>query len=191
MISKSCIMYVKSVLKELNIDAFNVSLGAIETEKDLSCEEIIFLENELKKANLELCRKKEDRIVDKITNTIIEYVYNIENEEHVNISDLLTDELCYNYNYLSNIFLTEKSTTIQQFTIKMKIERAKELLLYEELSLTEIAYRLQYSSCAHLSGQFKKVTGLTSSEFIELHKNNKKRTGIQGIKSVPKMHVAG
>ncbi|MEX0660652.1 MAG: AraC family transcriptional regulator [Balneolaceae bacterium] len=173
MVSKRCLLYVKGILKRLDIKPVKVSLGVIVTKEDLSREMLSDLNSKLKKVDLELCEKKVDQVVESIKHVIIDFVYNIENQPNFNISDLLSKKLGYNYNYLSNIFLKQNSITIQEYVIRIKIERVKELLMMDEHTLTQISYILQYSSCAHLSNQFKKVTGLPPSHFKEKKSNRK------------------
>lgn len=178
MVSKRCVMYVKGVLKKLKIDTVEVSLGVIVTKEDLSKEKLDELNSKLKEVALELCEKKVDQVVEKIKHVIIAFVYDMENQPNVNVSDLLSVKLRYNYNYLSSIFFKQTGITIQEYVIRVKIERVKELLMMGEHTLTQISYILQYSSCAHLSNQFKKVTGLPPSHFNE---NKNSRRTIQEV----------
>lgn len=179
MVSKSCILFLKNALSELGIDTAQVRLGEIEIEEDLPYETKQKLISKLREADLELLDKKHDIIVEKIKHVIIDYIYKTEEAPIINFSDLLSEKLNYNYNYLSNLFLKGESITITQYIIKLRIERIKELLLLDEYSLTEIAYKLHYSSCAHLSNQFKKVTGLAPSHFQQLNEN--RRLSIQDV----------
>lgn len=165
MVSKRCVLYVKDILKRLDIKPVKVSLGLIVTKEDLSREMLVKLNSKLKQVDLELCEKKVDQVVESIKHVIIDFVYNMENQPQLNISILLSKKLGYNYNYLSSIFLKQNGITIQEYVIRIKIERVKELLMMDEHSLTQISYILQYSSCAHLSNQFKKITGLPPSHF--------------------------
>jgi len=162
------VLYVKGILKRLDIEPVKVGLGIVVTKGDLSTEKIKELNQSLKKVDLEICEKKIDQVVEKIKHVIFDYVYHMESQPNLNVSDLLSEKLGYNYNYLSSIFFKQNNVTIQEYVIKIKIERVKELLMMGEHTLTEISYLLQYSSCAHLSNQFKKVTGLPPSHFKEL-----------------------
>lgn len=183
MVSKSCILFVKDALDKLDLTPISVGLGEIEMKNDLSQEQMRKLNSKIEKAALQLIEKKHDRIVEKIKHVIIDYVYNINDQPNINFSDLLSKKLGYNYNYLANLFQKVKGITIQQYFIRIKIERVKELILLDELTLTEIAYKLQYSSVAHLSNQFKKVTGLCPSEFKKLIESGKesRRLTIQEV----------
>jgi AraC-like DNA-binding protein len=122
---------------------------------------------------LELLDDKRSILIEKIKNVITELIHYSDELPRVNYSDYISEKLGYDYTYLSNIFSEVKGTTIQQFIIINKIERVKELLLYDELNLTEIAYKLHYSSVAHLSNQFKKITGLSPSFFKQLKQKRK------------------
>ena len=140
----------------------------VEILEDITQEQKVTLKNNLAKAGLELIEDKRAIIIERIKNVIIELIHYSEEVPTVNYSDYISEKLHYDYTYLSNLFSEVKGITIQQFIINNKIERVKELLLYDELNLTEISYKLNYSSVAHLSNQFKKVTGLTPSFFKKL-----------------------
>jgi AraC-like DNA-binding protein len=122
----------------------------------------------LMKSGLELMDDKKSILVEKIKSVIVELVHYNDEQIKINLSDYLSDKLSHNYTYLANLFSEVKGTTIEQFYLAHKIEKVKELLVYDELNLTEIAYKLHYSSVAHLSNQFKKMTGLTPSHFKNL-----------------------
>lgn len=173
MVSKRCVLYVKEISERLEINTVKVGLGVIVTKEELSQKELNRLNKLLKKVDLEICEKKVDQVVEKIKHVIIEFVYDMENQPNVNISNLLSSKLSYNYNYLSSVFFKQTGITIQEYVIRVKIERVKELLMMGEHTLTQISYILQYSSCAHLSNQFKKVTGLPPSHFKE-NENNRR-----------------
>jgi len=165
------------VIDELNkvgVQYSAVDLGMVETFQDLSEQQRSLLRNNLLKSGLELLDNKKSILIERIKNLIVEMVHYSDQLPNLNYSEYISSKLQYDYTYLSNIFSEVKGTTIQQFIIIHKIERVKELLLYDELNLTEIAYKLQYSSVAHLSNQFKKVTGLSPSFFKKL---KKKRIG--------------
>jgi AraC-like DNA-binding protein len=136
-----------------------------------------FISISLKNIGLELLDDKKNIMVEKIKTIIIELVHYNEDQIKTNLSDYLSEKLNHNYTYLSNLFSEIKGTSIEQFYLWNKIERAKELLVYDELSLTEIAYKLHYSSVAHLSNQFKKMTGLTPSHFKNLKNINRSALG--------------
>ena len=168
MVSLRCKMLVKSELKKLGITCISVDLGTVEIEGDLTEEQRKIFDENLKKSGLELLDDKKNILVEKIKSVIIEMIHYSDEVPDVNDSDYISGKLGYDYTYLSNTFSAVKGMTIQQYIILHKIERVKELLLYDEFTLTEIAYRLHYSSVAHLSNQFKKVTGLTPTYFKEL-----------------------
>ena len=165
------------VIDELNkvgVQYTAVDLGMVETFQDLSEQQRSLLRENLLKSGLELLDDKKSILIERIKNLIVEMVHYSDQLPDLNYSEYISNKLQYDYTYLSNIFSEVKGTTIQQFIIIHKIERVKELLLYDELNLTEIAYKLHYSSVAHLSNQFKKVTGLSPSFFKKL---KKKRIG--------------
>ncbi len=159
---------VKEELIKLGFHHFDVGLGVVEIHEKISEEQRSLLGKNLLKSGLELLENKKSILIEKIKNLIIEMVHYEDELPQMNNSDYISEKLGYDYTYLANIFSEVKGMTIQQFIIRHKIERVKELLLYDELSLSEISYKLHYSSAAHLSNQFKKVTGLTPSFFKKL-----------------------
>jgi len=161
-------MVVKSELEKLGITCVSIDLGVVDIVGDLTEEQRENFGENLKKSGLELLDDKRNILVEKIKSVIIEMIHYSDEVPDVNDSDYISEKLGYDYTYLSNTFSAVKGITIQQYIILHKIERVKELLLYDELTLTEIAYRLHYSSVAHLSNQFKKITGLTPTYFKEL-----------------------
>lgn len=142
----------------------------VETKAPISDQEYIDLNLSLKRVGLEILEDKRSILIDKIKNVLIEMVHYNEEYPKFNYSDYISEKLGYDYTYLSNIFSEVKGITIQQFIILHKIERVKEMLLYDDLNLTEISYRMNYSSVSHLSNQFKKITGLTPSYYKRLRK---------------------
>ncbi len=166
-------MLVKSELEKLGLTSISVDLGTVEIKEDISNEQLEEFNKNLKKSGLELLDDKKNILVEKIKSVIIEMIHYSEEVPKVNDSDYISEKLNYDYTYLSNTFSEVKGITIQQYIIQHKIEKVKELLIYDELSLTEIAYKLHYSSVAHLSNQFKKVTGLTPTYFKELKEKRK------------------
>lgn len=179
MVSHRCKMMVKKELKKLGHHFVIVDLGMVELLKDISPEDREQLRINLSKSGLELLDDKRSILVENIKIVIIEMIHYSENEPKINYSDYISEKLGYDYTYLANVFSEVKGTTIQQFIILNKIERAKELILYDELSLTEISFRLHYSSAAHLSNQFKKVTGLTPAYFKGIA--NKRRKNLEDL----------
>lgn len=173
MVSLRCIMVVKEALKKLGYGYAIVELGVIELPEAITGKQRDQLKAVLLKSGLELMDDKKSILIEKIKNVIVEMVHYSDEPLKVNFSDYLSEKLDYDYTYLANVFSEVKGTTIQQFIIMHKIERVKELLVYDELTLTEIAYKLNYSSVAHLSNQFKKITGLTPSHFKKLRKKRR------------------
>ena len=170
MVSLRCKIIVQQELEKIGIPYLSVELGLVETKDQVSDQERNQLSLNLKRVGLEILEDKRSILIDKIKNVIIEMIHYADELPKINYSDYISDKLGYDYTYLSNMFSEVKGITIQQFIIIHKIERVKEMLLYEKLNLTEISYRLNYSSVSHLSNQFKKVTGLTPSYYKKLKK---------------------
>ncbi len=168
MVSLRCKMVVKEELKNLGLHYVVVDLGMIEILEDLSLSQFNELKLNLATSGLELLDDKRAILIEKIKSVIVEMVHYTEEVPKTNYSNYISEKLHLDYNYLSSIFSEVKGITIQQFIIIHKIERVKELLLYDELNLTEISQILDYSSVAHLSNQFKKITGLTPSYFKKM-----------------------
>lgn len=168
MVSLRCKMVVKAVLKDLSVQVLGINLGEIEVRGNLTDEQLHSLSQSLEEAGLELMRDKRGMLVDKIKNLVIELIHYADSGNPVRISEYISQQLGHNYAYLSNHFSAATGSSIEQFVILHKIEKAKELILYDELNLTEISYQLNYSSVAHLSNQFKKVTGLSPTRFKTL-----------------------
>jgi YesN/AraC family two-component response regulator len=167
-------MVVKEELKKLGLHYVNVDLGTIEILEDITDFQRDALRKNLKRYGLELLDDRKKIIIEKIKSIIIEIIHYSDEIPKVNYSDYISEKLGYDYTYLANTFSEVKGITIQQFIIINKIERIKELLLYDELNLTEISYLLHYSSVSHLSNQFKKITGLTPSYYKKLKKKRLK-----------------
>ncbi|MET0760105.1 MAG: AraC family transcriptional regulator, partial [Flavobacterium sp.] len=163
-----CKMMVKEELKRLKLHYIVVDLGIVEILEDLTPEQRQQLKIALLKSGLELMDDKKAILIEKIKDVIIEMIRYSDEMPKINFSDFISEKLGYDYTYLANTFSDVKGITIEHFIIAQKIERVKELLLYDELNLTQISYMLNYSSVAHLSQQFKKVTGLTPTFFKEL-----------------------
>ena len=174
MVCIRCKMVVKSELEKLGLHYKKIDLGEVEIVGDLTPEQHDHLHKALLKSGLELMEDKKAVLIEKIKNVIIEMVHYADEPISTNFSDYLSGKLKYDYTYLANSFSEVTGITIEHYLIAHKIERVKELLLYDELTLSEIAYRLNYSSVAHLSNQFKKITGLTPTYFKGLrHKRLK------------------
>jgi len=168
MVSLRCKMVVKSELDKLGLHYLRVELGEVNIMEDITPEQHDQLKAGLLKSGLELMDDKKAILIERIKNLIVEMVHYAEDRPKTNFSDFLSEKLDYDYTYLANLFSEVTGITIEHYIIAHKIERVKELLLYNELTLTEISYMLNYSSVAHLSNQFKKVTGLTPSFFRQL-----------------------
>jgi AraC-like DNA-binding protein len=179
MVSIRCKMVVKSELEKLGLNYVILDLGTVEIIGDLTALQREKLKAGLLHSGLELMDDKKAILIEKIKNVIIEMVHYTDEVPKVNYSDYISEKLGLDYTYLSKIFSEIKGITIEHFIIAHKIERVKELLMYDELNLTQISYMLNYSSVAHLSRQFKKVTGLTPSFFKQL--KDKKRNSLDNI----------
>lgn len=179
MVCKRCKMIVSSELEKLGVNFCNLMLGEVDLIDNLSKDKLDVLDIELKKYGLELLIDKKAKLIERIKNIIIEQIHYSEEEIKINFSKILSKELDYNYKYLSNLFSEMHGTTIEHYIIQQKIERVKELIVYNELNLSEIAWKLNYSSVQHLSNQFKKVTGLTPSFFKKM--KDKRRIDITNI----------
>lgn len=178
MVSQRCKMVVKEVLQQLHLH-YVVDMGVADIMEDITLEQLEEIRVALKRVGLELMDDKKAVLIERIKNLIVEMVHFNEDLPKTNFSDYLSEKLNYDYTYLANLFSEVQGTTIEKFIISHKIERVKELIIYDELNLTEIAYVMHYSSIAHLSNQFKKVTGLTPSHFKSL--KNKRRSAIEEI----------
>jgi AraC-like DNA-binding protein len=171
-------MLVKDELKKLGLH-FIVDMGVVDIMEDLTPGQREELKTALLRSGLELMDDKRAVLIEKIKKVIIEMIHYTDELPKVNFSDYLSEKLDYDYTYLANLFSEVEGTTIEKFIIAHKIERVKELIIYDELNLTEIAWNMHYSSVAHLSNQFKKITGLTPSHFKNL--KDKRRNPIEEI----------
>lgn len=179
MVSARCKVAVKEVLRKLNLHFVIVDLGEVDIMETLEGEDLEQLKSDLLTAGFELMDDKKSILIERIKNVIVEMVHHASERPKTNISDFISEKLKYDYTYLSNLFSEVTGTTIAHFIIAHKIERVKELLIYDEFTLTEISYQMNYSSVAHLSNQFKKTTGLSPSVFKQL--KNKRRSPIEDI----------
>jgi AraC family transcriptional regulator len=179
MVCNRCILVVKQELVKLNIESCNVTLGEITTDTEPSKEQINQLGNNLAALGFELLDNNKQQLIEKIKNIIITQVHHTDEERRQNYSNILSDTLHKDYSYLSNLFSEVEGITIEKYIINQKIEKVKELIIYDELSLSEIAFKSGYSSVAYLSNQFKKVTGLTPSHFKKV--GQKKRLPLDKI----------
>lgn len=179
MVSIRCKMIVKAALEHLGLHYKTVDLGEADVIEDMTPEQVESLRTSLKVSGLELLDDKKAILIERIKKVIIELVHYEEELPIVKNSEYISNKLHHDYTYLSNLFSEATGTTIEHFIILHKIERVKELIIYNELNLTEIAWKLNYSSVAHLSTQFKKITGLTPSFFKAL--KQKKRTPLEDL----------
>ncbi len=179
MVSLRCKMVVRDELKNLGLHFAAIDLGMVEIPGPVTDDQRATLKINLLKSGLELLDDKKSILIEKIKNVIIEMVHYSDELPAINFSEYISQKLNYDYTYLSNIFSEVKGINIQQFIIIHKIERVKELLLYGELNLTEISYKLNYSSVAHLSNQFKKITGLSPSFYKQL--KQKRRNNLENM----------
>jgi len=175
MVCIRCQMVVKAELEKLDVGYVNVKIGEVNTIKDVSKEQLQKLDIALRKSGLELMDDKKSILVEKIKSAVIELVHYTDDQIKTNLSDYLSEKLNYDYTYLANLYSEVKGSTIEKLYLTHKVEKVKELIVYDELNLSEIAYQLHYSSVAHLSNQFKKITGLSPSHFKKL-KNKRRRT---------------
>jgi AraC-like DNA-binding protein len=172
-------MVVKSELEKLGLQYSVIELGEAEINGDISDDTKAKLDAALQRQGLELMDDRKSMLIEKIKTVIIELIHYSDYPLRINLSDYITSKINYDYTYLANLFSEVQGTTIEHFFIFHKIERVKELLVYDELNLKEIAYKLHYSSVAHLSNQFKKVTGLTPSHFKQL--KHKRRISLENL----------
>ncbi|WP_228448353.1 MULTISPECIES: helix-turn-helix domain-containing protein [unclassified Chryseobacterium] len=168
MVSLRCKMVVHQELDRLGIKNAVVDLGTVELLEDISSEQRQLLKENLLTTGLEVLDDKKSILIEKIKNVVIEMIHYSDELPKENFSDYVSEKLGYDYTYLANTFSEVKGMTLQHFIIINKVEKVKELLLYDELNLTEISYKLNYSSVAHLSNQFKKITGLSPSFYKQL-----------------------
>ncbi|MGD9993689.1 MAG: helix-turn-helix domain-containing protein [Salinivirgaceae bacterium] len=174
MVCNRCILSVNRIFKNNGIIDINVKLGLVEIEQTVSENQLKKISNDLKKVGFEIISDNKSRLIEQIKNITIDFVYNQHENIKGNFSDYLSDKLTMDYNYISALFSSVEGITIEKYIINLKTERVKELLVYDEKTLSEIAYEMGYSSIAHLSGQFKKVTGFTPTYFKNLSEQKRK-----------------
>jgi AraC-like DNA-binding protein len=179
MVSNRCKMVVKEELKKLGLHYIVVELGEVDIMENISTEQREVLKAGLIDSGLELMDDKRAVLIEKIKTVIIDMVHHSDEMIKTNFSDYLSEKLNHDYTYLANLFSEIQGITIEHFIINHKIERIKELIIYDELNITEIAWKMNYSSVAHLSNQFKKVTGLSPSHFKQL--KDKRRSQLEDI----------
>lgn len=181
MVSARCKLAVKEVLKNMGLHYLIVDLGEVDVMEKLTLNQREELKAALLSAGFELMDDKRAVLIEKIKNVIVEMVHYSEELIKINFSDYLSEKLQHDYTYLANLFSEVQGTTIEQFIIAHKVERIKELIIYDELNITEIAYKMNYSSVAHLSNQFKKVTGLSPMHFKKLKERTRNQLEDVGI----------
>lgn len=179
MVSTRCKIAVKEELKKLGLHFILVELGEVDIMEDISSDQREHLKIALLNSGFELIDDRKSVLIEKIKHIIIEMVHNRDEPIKIKFSNFLSEKLNHDYTYMANLFSDVQGTTIGQFIISHKIERIKELIIYDELSISEIAWKMNYSSVAHLSNQFKKVTGLSPSHFKQL--KDKRRSPIEEI----------
>lgn len=168
MVCDRCILVVRQELEKLNLKPVSIKLGEVEIEKEPTEEQLTQVRRNLSASGFELLDDSRRKLIEKMKNIIIKQIHYGDADEKHNFSEILTNKLYKDYSYLSNLFSEVEGITIEKYIINQKIEKVKELLVYDELNLSEIAFKLGYSSVAHLSSQFKRVTGLTPSHFKNL-----------------------
>jgi len=174
MVCNRCIMVVENELAKLNLHIRHISLGQVEIDENLTKEESQQLASNFSALGFELIDDKRTVIIEQVKHLVLDLIRNKHNDTNLNLSEIISKEVHHDYNYISNLFSDVEGMTIEKYFIGQKIEYVKELLVYDELTLSEIAYQLNYSSVAYLSNQFKKVTGLTPSHFKQIKENKRK-----------------
>lgn len=179
MVSNRCKIAVRNELTKLGLHFIIVELGTVDVMENLLPSQRQLLKTGLENAGFELMDDKKAILIEKIKNIVVEMVHHSDNNIKINFSDYLSEKIGHNYTYLANLFSEVQGTTIEQFIILHKVERIKELIIYDELNITEIAWQMGYSSVAHLSSQFKKATGLSPSHFKKL--KDRRRTPLEDL----------
>ena len=179
MVCSRCKMVVKDELIKLGLHPSSVELGEVNISEELNATQKKQLNQVLLSLGFVLIDDRKSRMIEKIKNEIVQLVHYSGEQPKTNFSEHISSQLHHDYNYLSNLFTEVEGTTIEQYFISQKIEKAKELLVYDELSLSEIAFQMNYSSVSHLSKQFKKVTGFTPTFYKQL--KERKRTPIEEL----------
>ena len=174
MVCPRCIMSVKSILQDLSIPFNNIALGQLEMAEEMTKAQRRLLEERLQAVGFELLEQGKSALISKIKTVIIEQIHYSNEPVAVNFSKLISDKLHHEYAYLSRLFSSIEGITIEKYIARQKIERVKELLFYGQMSLSEIAHDMNYSSVAHLSSQFKKETGMTPTQFKSQENPNRK-----------------
>jgi YesN/AraC family two-component response regulator len=174
MVCSRCLLAVQGILQELSIRYTSMRLGEVVLAHEISAEQLKVFAEKIAAIGFQLIDDKKSQVIEKIKNEVVTLVHHSTHQLKTNLSDHLAAQLNYDYHYLSNLFSEVEGTTIEKYYIAQKIERVKEFLVYNEFSLSEIAFQMGYSSVAHLSSQFKKVTGLTPSHFKQIGAEKRK-----------------
>jgi AraC family transcriptional regulator len=178
MVCQRCIMAIENILKKQAVPYSKVTLGEVDLLREIDSSEVKNIEDALKEVGFELITGRANKIVEDIKQLVMQYI-DLGDEKEMKLSSFITKQIHFDYSYLSDLFSSIEGITIEQYLIEQRIEKVKELLVYDQLSLTEIAYRLGFSSVHHLSAQFKKVTGLTPSYFKKI--GAEKRRGLDQL----------
>ncbi|XOV95230.1 MAG: helix-turn-helix domain-containing protein [Bacteroidota bacterium] len=179
MVCPRCVMVVKQTLEDLNIGYNHVKLGEVELDSELNSEVKVHLAERLEKVGFSLIDDRKSRMIDQIKHIVIDQIQHPPPSDQFHWAEVIAGELHYDYKYLSSLFSSVEGITLEQYIIRQKIERIKELIVYDEMTLSQIAYQLKYSSVAHLSGQFKKETGMSPSVFKQDF--DRSRSGLDSI----------
>lgn len=179
MVCPRCVEAVRQVFEDLNFSVIDINLGSVNVSEEISSNKKKLLKEKLKERGFELLDDKQTQLISEIKSIIIQEIHYQKEPAVINFSRLLAEKLHYDYAYLSRLFSSVESRTIERFIMAQKIEKVKEFLTYGELSLSEIAFQMHYSSSAHLSAQFKKITGMSPTEFKKLQ--NKARKSIDEV----------
>lgn len=174
MVCNRCVMVVRNIIEKAGLEPVSVELGDVELKEAPTDEQLEQIDKELESVGFEILTDQKRKIIEKIKSTIVQHIQGEEPDDTLNFSDLLSSALNKEYSYLSKLFSEAEGVTIEKYIIDQKIERVKELLAYGELTLSEISYKLGYSSVAHLSSQFKKVTGFNPTDFRKMKDHHRK-----------------
>lgn len=174
MVCSRCIMVVKDNIEQAGFHPLQMELGEVELQEELDKDQLQHLDHQLKQFGFELIDDRKSRMIEKIKNIIVELVHHSDEAVHTNLSDYIASKIHQEYNYISNLFSEIEGITIEKYFIAQKVEKIKELLVYDELSISEIADKMGYSSVAYLSNQFKKHTGLTPSFYKSMKEHKRK-----------------
>lgn len=189
MVSSRCIHTVKTVLQQLGITYINISLGEVHLTSNVSVTQLRTFKEKIASYGLGIIADRKGMLVERIRSLVVDMIHHHEELPKENYSWYIANKLDQNYTYIANIFSEQTGMTIEQFIISHKIEKVKELLMYKEMSLTQIAFRLNYSSVAHLSNQFKKVTGMNPSAYRQLQQKNRKPLELIGQESCESYNI--